>query len=280
MHPAGEIAGGAIVGDHIAGVAVAAHRVEEPAVEIAIAVAGRVAINGAIRERDDGLEVQGDAHLGAGGGGANGLHTQTVGEEGVMGGGEGRGHLPSAGSMLAGLVAEHTHAPRLIDGDPVADAIAEGRGDDPGILGEGIGRRARWPAPGLLQCHGQIPVVEGGIGGNAARQEGVHQAAVEIEAGLIDRAAPMGENARPGDAEAIGLQTERAHQGHVLLVAVVMVAGDVAGMPVARRARRVTEAVPDTGAAPVFVHGALDLVGRRGGAPDKAVWKAYCGHSQ
>ena len=56
-----------------------------------------------------------------------------------------------------------------------------------------------------------------------------------------------------------------------------MIAGDVAGVAVVRAARRVREAVPDARPRPVRERRALDLVGGRRRAPQKARGEARGG---
>ena len=76
----------------------------------------------------------------------------------------------------------------------------------------------------------------------------------------------VGLHARPRDREAVGLEAEGRHQVEVLAPAVVVVAGDVAGVAVGDGAGHAAERVPDRLAAPILVHGPLDLVGGGGGA--------------
>src|SRR5690606_6125008 len=85
----------------------------------------------------------------------------------------------------------------------------------------------------------------------------------------VRRAAPGRLDARPGDREPVGLQPEPGHEVEVLLVAVVVVAGDVPGVPVPHPSRGVAVGVPDARPAPVLPGGALDLVGRGRRAEDE-----------
>ena len=64
---------------------------------------------------------------------------------------------------------------------------------------------------------------------------------------------------------------ERLHDRDVFLVAVVVVAGDVAGLVLPDRARLAAEHVPDRRALAVGGGRAFDLIRRRGGAPDEAL---------
>ena len=72
----------------------------------------------------------------------------------------------------------------------------------------------------------------------------VDQAAVEVEPLRVDRADAVRQHARPGDAEAVRLHAQRLHQRDVLLVAVVVVAGDVARVALEHRALLLAEHVP------------------------------------
>ena len=86
--------------------------------------------------------------------------------------------------------------------------------------------------PRVLQRLGQVPVVERGPGLDAVLQERVDQAAVEVEAALVDRPGAGRLDPRPGDGEAVGAQAEVGHQRDVVAVAVVVVGGDGAGVAV------------------------------------------------
>ena len=80
---------------------------------------------------------------------------------------------------------------------------------------------------------------------DARVQQGVDEAVVEVEAGLVDGARPHGQHARPADAEAIGARAEIGQQPDVLRVAVVVVAGDVARAAIGDGARLAGKGVPD-----------------------------------
>jgi len=73
-------------------------------------------------------------------------------------------------------------------------------------------------------------------------------------------------NTGPGDGKAIAVEVERAHQRDVFAVAVVVVAGDVAGGAVVDFAGGVRETVPDGFALAALVPRAFNLVSGGGGA--------------
>src|SRR5207237_991468 len=101
---------------------------------------------------------------------------------------------------------------------------------------------------------------------------------------LVDRAGPRGNDPRPADREAIRAEAELAHELDVLPPAVIVVAGDVAGLAGGDRAGAPAELIPDGRSLPVLVVRALELVCRGGGRVDSALarrevrrWRARIG---
>ena len=75
----------------------------------------------------------------------------------------------------------------------MADAVAEPRGDDLGVLGERVDRLARGPAAAVLERLRQVPVVERDEGLDAVREQLVDEPVVEVEAGRVHaRRGPSG----------------------------------------------------------------------------------------
>src|SRR5262249_16697376 len=106
---------------------------------------------------------------------------------------------------------------------------------------------------------------------DAGGEERVDQPIVKVEPLRVHRAGPLGDDARPGDAEAVRLEAERLHDRDVLFPAVVMVAGDVAALVLPDRARLLAAHAPARRALAVGGRRAFDLVrgGRR--APDEVL---------
>src|SRR5207249_4535462 len=96
----------------------------------------------------------------------------------------------------------------------------------------------------------------------ALLEQRIRQAVVEGKAGRIERAGSLREHAAPGDAEAVGLEAELAHQRHIIRVAAIVVAGDITRIPVAHQAGRVREALPDARRGTVGERRAFDLMSR------------------
>src|SRR5438128_110681 len=68
------------------------------------------------------------------------------------------------------------------------------------------------------------------------------------------------------------------HQRDVFFVAVVVIAGDVAGVAVGHASGRVRKARPDARAGSVRERRSLDLIRRGGGAPEEVGRKTEVGH--
>src|SRR4029079_4953473 len=126
-------------------------------------------------------------------------------------------------------------------------------------------------ADAVLQRLRQVPMVQRGIGLDAVRQELVDQAVIEVEALGIGRAGPIGKYPWPCDRKPIMFDAEIADQADVFPVAMVMLVGAVSGGIALDLARRMRKGVPDRAAAAVLIDGALDLIGRGGGAPPEVL---------
>jgi hypothetical protein len=108
---------------------------------------------------------------------------------------------------------------------------------------------------------------------NIEFQQLIDKAAVEVETLLIDFASPGGEHARPTDAEAVGAETQVAHQADVLADPPVMITGDIAIRAIGDFARHMREAMPNALAGTVGQGRSFDLIGARGRAPEEILRK-------
>jgi len=116
-------------------------------------------------------------------------------------------------------------------------------------------------------------VIEGAERADFRIEERVGETLVMVKTPRIGLAGAIGLDARPRDGETVAGQIELLEECDVFFVAMVGVAGDVAGGGALHLAGGVHEAVPDGFALAVFVPSAFDLVGSGGGAPDKLVGK-------
>src|SRR5262249_12545332 len=102
---------------------------------------------------------------------------------------------------------------------------------------------------------------------DAVRHEPIDQALVKVEAALLDRVAAGRKNARPRGRKPISGKIAACEQIDIVAPAVIVVAGDIAGIAVLHAPGRVGEDVPDALAASVFVNRAFDLIARGRRAP-------------
>ena len=120
------------------------------------------------------------------------LDGEAVTEVEVVGGAQRGDRVGPAGGVHPGAVTEEGAAPGLVERGPPLDAVADGVGDDPGVLGEPLGRGALGPAARVLQLLRQVPVVEGEGRLDAGGEQLVHQRPVEVQA-LLDGGTPAAE---------------------------------------------------------------------------------------
>ncbi len=251
----------------VRGIAAAGERVEEPPVVTLLRGGGGLEVEHLRAGRLLRHDVEDDADTRVRCHGADGLDGPAVSHEQMVSCGQSVIEVVASRREDAVLVSQRRHDPRFVERDEVADAVTEAPGHDRGVLGERIHGRPKGPPPGVLEDLRQVPVIERHERRDALGEQLVDQAIVEVEPCLVDRACAAWDDPRPRDGEPVRAETEFGQQRHVLAVAVVVVAGDVARIAVERRARRVREAVPDAFAAAVFVDRPLDLIRGRRGTP-------------
>ena len=255
--------------EHVRGIRAAEDRVEEPAVAVAVEGARRLDVLGSIAGGLCGLEVDRDSDLGAGRLAAQDLRGETVREQDVVGGGDRVRRRGPAGCVDAVAVAEPGDHPRLVQRDPVPDAISEPGGDRLDVPAEGLGRGAHRPPARILERRRQVPVVQRHDRLDLVREQLVDDSVVEVEPGVVHAPVALGQHPRPRDREPERVDAEVVREGDVVAVAVVEVARQRAALAVADVARLLAEAVPDAEPAPVGLGRALDLVRGRGCAPEE-----------
>ena len=216
--------------------------------------------------------------LGVLGAGAQHLHRLGVRPHGVVR----RGQVLGRGQLVAGRVrpVEETEADEalgLVLRRPDLDPVRELVGQEAGVLGEPVGRIAVQPAALLVERLRVVPVEDRDERLDPVRAELVDEAAVEVEPLGVGGADPVRQHARPGDAEAIGLGAQRLDERDVLLEAVVVVAGDVAGVAVEDRALSLTKDVPHRRPLAVLGRGPLDLIAGRRHAPGEVLGERPAG---
>jgi hypothetical protein len=154
-------------------------------------------------------------------------------------------HLPLDGD-LATLVAHDHDLVELVDREEMADTVSQLLREVARVLAEGLRGLSRLPAAvPVLECLGQIPVIQRQERLDASGQQRVDEPAVEIEPLRIGLPRALRKDARPRDGEAVGVGAQLLHQLDVLLVAVAVIVGDVAGVAVGDLPGRVRVSIPD-----------------------------------
>jgi hypothetical protein len=218
------------------------------------------------------VQVEGDRHLRPGlDDPAQRRDREPVAEVEVMGGGEGIGRRRATGCVDRGRVTEEGRAPGLVQGRPGVNPVSEHLPDRGGVVREAQRRLPGRPPAGVLQRLRQVPVVERHDRGDPRLQQGVHEPVVEGGPARLERPAAAWLYPRPRDREAVRPDAEVPHECDVLVPAVVVVGGHVAGVAAACASGGVAEDVPDRLAASVLVHRSFDLVRGGGSAPEEVV---------
>jgi hypothetical protein len=117
------------------------------------------------------------------------------------------------------------------------------------------------PTAEVLESLGQVPVVEGHVRRDACLVQPVEEATIEVDAGLVDRARAVRQDAGPGDREPVGVDSEILEQLHVLEDSMVVVGAAVAGNVPEDVARSLAERIPDGWSSAALVPCPLDLIG-------------------
>ncbi len=248
-------------------VATAEERIEEPRVASGAPLVGSDSIPLRIGRRRDLIDVDRHADLRVVDQGADRLGGAGVGAQFVVGHPDRRRPVTQPRRMDAVGMAEEGEDGRLVERHPILDTVAQVRREQRGVVGEPAHDLRVGEAAAVLQRLRQVPVEQVDQRLDARAEQGVDEALIEVEAGLVDGASPRGQDARPADAEAICARPQIGHQPDVLWVAVVVVAGDVARAAVGDGARLAGEGVPDRRSSAVLGRRSLDLVGGGGEAP-------------
>ena len=115
----------------------------------------------------------------------------------------------------------------LVEGEVVLDLALETPEHGLAVAGEGVDGAAVFPAAVLFQQgHGQVEVTQSDERLDAVTVQGIDQLFVELQAGLVGLGIlPGGEDAGPGDGEAVDFEPHFRKEGKVLFPAVVVVNG-------------------------------------------------------
>jgi hypothetical protein len=209
----------------------------------------------------------------------SGEGAEAVGEQLVVHRGEAGARVHPARRVDALRVAQQARAERLVERAPVLHSVAERLVDVDRVVAEAERRVPVHPAAAVVFNRlREVPVVQREPRLDACAEQFVDEAAVEVEAQLIDLAI-TGLDAGPAGGEPVRTDAELLHERHVRGHAVVVVVCDLGGVAVVDGAGNPGEAIPDRVFLAVFVGCALDL--RCGGcrAPDEGARPCVVLHS-
>ena len=257
-----------VISGHL-GIAAEQHRVGEPAVYPMVDDVGSEAVFGTAAGWMHPSHVEGDTDLALAAHFAVGAHGQAMGKQQVMGHLEGDLGSLEARGMLAVLVAQLNDDGRFIMGDPTIDQIAELAETDPGIVFEIMDDAPFQPSALVLEGLGQVPVVQGDRRFDAGGMQGFQQAAIKGHTSLVDGTGALRQDARPGDGEAVGLESQLLHDFNIFLEVMIVIAGLMGGIAIGDLARLGAKTVPDGLALAIGLPSTLDLGGSGGRPPLK-----------
>ncbi len=172
--------------------------------------------------------------------------------------------------VMAVAVAEIRRAPRLVERRPCVDRAGQFAAHQVGVVGETVSGVAIEPAAAIFQMLRQVPVIERHEGRDALLFQTVQEALVEVEPFAIGRACRV-HHAWPRNREPIAFETERGQHLDVRFPAMIVIAGNGAGVAGQHLAGYRREGVPDRRQAAVFIHRAFDLIRSGGGAKQEVL---------
>ena len=149
------------------------------------------------------------------------------------------------GRVDADRVAEGGVQGRLVDGGPVADAIAQRAGREKRVVRESFGGVPEQPATLLHECQGHVPVVQGSPRLDPGREQRVDQPVVVAEPRSVRGSGPTGLHARPGQRESVRVNAEFAEQRDIVRPPVYLIGGHVRRAAVCDPTRQGREDIPD-----------------------------------
>ena len=131
-------------------------------------------------------------------------------------------HVFAQPGCADGLAHQGQHV-LLVDGEPVFHPVAVVFKQNPAVIDKFIHRFPAAPASLFRQRRGQIEVEDGHKRLDAVLQAGVDQVAVKGDPLWIHFAHALGQDARPGNGEAVFLEAHFRHERNVFFVAVIVV---------------------------------------------------------
>ena len=177
--------------------------------------------------------------------------------------------------MTAAEIAHAKETLGLIEGDEMLTPVGIQPGNRCGVVGKPFDTLFIEPAALLEQLVGVIPVEQGHVGFNAVFQHGIDEIGVEFCTFLIQLTGAVGEQTRPADREPVVLDAQLLHQLEIFLVAVVVVAGHIAGMIVFYMTGLMGVHIPNAQTLAAFIPAAFDLIGRGSCTPNEILFECH-----
>jgi hypothetical protein len=118
--------------------------------------------------------------------------------------------------MNAGGITQERRDPRFVQSCHRVDPVTKVVRDEGCIFGKPLVAVRVQPATLVLQGGGEIPVVEGCVGGEASLKHTIHNAVIDIEPGSGDAANAIVDDPGPREGEAVSVCSEVANQVKIL----------------------------------------------------------------
>ena len=171
---------------------------------------------------------------------------------------------------------EMKKALRFIQRDPMVDAVRKSIHDDLDVVREPSRTVRVQPSSAEKKFVRVVPVEKCHPRFDALGEQFIDQSVIKAQPLAVDGACACGKHAWPGNGKAIRVDADLAHQVDVLLVAMIVVASDVACVPFPDLSGLPRQHVPDGKSFLVFVPRAFDLIRGRCNAPGEIAWKTHC----
>src|SRR5438132_4184458 len=162
-------------------------------------------------------------------------------------------------------IAAVGHHPRFVERGPHRLSVIERAKHRRCVVRKPVRDISIQPSAAIVERRRKIPMEQRNQRLDAGGAQCIDKTPVKVESFLIEAPLPFWKNATPRNTESIGGEAEVAHECDVGFVAVIVIAGNVAGVAVRDETRRVTESMPDARPRAIGERRSFDLIrsGRR-----------------
>jgi len=173
---------------------------------------------------------------------------------------QGSGQIFQAGSVGGVKVAAESVHPGFVKGHPVFYFATEMGSYFIRIIAKAIDAVVVGETALFLKRLRKIPMKKRNPGSYPFFKAEIKKPVVKIQPFLVDLSRPGRENPGPGDGTAVIFHSQATHQFHIFPVAVVMIAGNIAGFAVGGVAFFMGKNIPNAFSPAVLVYRALNLI--------------------